>query len=111
MTPAGKRNWRISFHEKVAVGENAMGEPVDQADWPRVGRAWAQISFGRADERREAAVERSEQVATFTVPANRVTKAITTEHVIRDRTGSWDITGIALWERSDIQFTAIRRKA
>ncbi|MFC3097374.1 phage head completion protein [Alteraurantiacibacter palmitatis] len=111
MTPAGKRDKRITFHEELAAGENAYGEPAQQQEMPGVGRAWAMVSYGRSDERREMAIERSEQVATFTVPANSTTRAITAKHLIRFGGAYWDINGIAPWERSDIQFTAIRRTA
>jgi head-tail adaptor len=111
VTPAGKRNRRISLHTSVAVGENSFGEPTKSADLPRIGGAWARVVFGKGSERREAAIEKADLVATFIVLSRQTTRAIAEGHVIRFAGKYWDITGIAPWEREEIEITAICRRA
>jgi hypothetical protein len=108
--PAGARDRKISFHA-VATLENALGEPVDSEAYPLLGEEWARIIYGKADERRSAAVEGTNQPATFIVLSNSVTRAITTTNIIQYGGETWDIANISPWGREEIEFTAARRAA
>lgn len=101
---AGKRDTLIAF-EHATTAQNESGEEVET--WASVGQEWAAVFWGRGDERRQAAMEQGAQPATFQVPDNDVTRAV----VVKDRisfNGAWDIVGIAMPRRGEIEFSAVR---
>ena len=107
MIQAGERDKRITFSSETTA-ENSLGEPVRTAYAP-LGNRWAQVIYGRGDERRSAAIEGADQTATFNVLSDSLTRPITTKHVIQFDGDVWDIVSIAPWARAEIDFTAIRR--
>ena len=101
---AGGRDHLITFQQSGTTTDQ-YGEEVE--GFADVGKAWAQIYYGRGDERRQAAAEQGKQAATFKVPSNGLTRSLT----VKDRIvfeGEWDIEGIAYPNRADIEFTAAK---
>ena len=104
---AAKRDRLIRF-ALPARGENAAGEPVEES-LPEVGKAWAAVSYGKAQERREAGIEGNDLPATFNTLQSDVTRPIGPGHVILFDGHRWDITSAAPFERTEMEFTAVRR--
>ncbi|MES2903853.1 MAG: head-tail adaptor protein [Pseudomonadota bacterium] len=104
---AGARTSKVTFETATATQDD-YGE--EQQTWGFLGVAWAQVFWGRGDERRQAATEQGAQAATFQVLDNAMTRAVT----IRDRLtldgDLFDIVGIApdTPKRGHIEFTATR---
>lgn len=88
-----------------------MGEPVDDASYPLICKEWARVIFGRGSERRAAAIEGSDQPATFIVLANAKTRSISVGDVIVFDDAHWDIQNKSPLDRAEIEFTAVRRAA
>lgn len=105
MTAIGERDKRIEFQRRTVV-ENALGGE-DEVSWPPIEKAWAKVLFGTGAERREAAVERSSQAATFDVAASSKRRTVTAGDRILFMGRGWDITSIALIGRDRIDFTAV----
>ena len=101
---AGKRDKRISFQRNGAA-RSALGGKATPA-WSELFKRWAAVRYGTGAERRAAAGEQAVQSATFIVLADSETKAITAKDRIVADGLSWDISGIALLGRSDLEFTA-----
>lgn len=77
---ANRRNKRILF-SKMTAGVDGFGHATVNpriAEWTR---AWAGIQYGAGSEQRDAAQVGGSQTATFDVPANRQTAAVS----VRDR--------------------------
>lgn len=78
--------------------------------WSPIGSEWVEIFWGRGDERRQAAMERGQQAATFQMDANSVTRGL----LLRDRivlnTENWDIVSISpdFPKRGDMELVAVR---
>ncbi len=76
--------------------------------WGSIGQDWAEVRYGRGDERRAVAREEGAQTAVFVVRSHTLSRSIT----VRDRLvldgGSWDILGISPMHRGSIEFTARR---
>ena len=104
---AAKRDRLIRFALPV-TGENGFGEPVETS-LADAGSAWAAVRYGTGSERREAAIERCDQVATFITLQSAVTRAIGPGYLILFEDFRWDITSAAPFERHEIEFTAIRQ--
>ena len=66
-----------------------------QEAWAPVGEEWAEVFYGRGDERRQAASERAAQAATFQMDANALTLGLTPEDRLRADNAVWNIHGIA----------------
>ncbi len=106
MSAAGPRDTLIQFQRRTIVRDD-HGGAVET--WNDYASEWAAVKFGSAQERRAAAQEQATQTATFTVPANSLTIALTPMDRIAGYLGStWDITGVALFGRADVSVTAIR---
>lgn len=104
---AAKRDRLINFALPVNE-ENAAGEPVEES-LADAGSAWAAVSYGKAQERREAGVEGNDLPATFITLQNPTTRAIGPGYLILHAGGRWDITSAAPFERDEIEFTAVQR--
>lgn len=102
--PAGRRDQRIAF-ERATIETDDHGEEVPA--WAAIGERWAAVSYGRGEERRDAAREGGVQPATFIVLADELTGAV----VLTDRIafgGVWEIRGIVPRGRAEIEISAVR---
>ena len=102
--PRGKFDQRIGFERATLVADE-YGSEVPS--WAEIAQRWAALSYGRGDERREAAREGGVQPATFIVLADEVTRTL----VVTDRIsfgGVWNITGIVPRGRAEIEITAVK---
>lgn len=101
---AGAREYLITFEQSGSTTDQ-YGEEVE--GFAESGKAYAEIFWGRGDERRQAAAEQGKQTATFKVPANNLTRALK----VKDRIvfqGNWDIEGLAYPNRADVEITAAK---
>lgn len=107
---AGKRDRRITF-QRSAKARSGLGVVQDGA-WSTLGNRLAQVRFGSSAERREAAVERATQGATFRVLADGLTRTITVQDRIEYQGLSYDIEGIAPIGRgpTEIEFTGVAHR-
>lgn len=102
---AGKLDKRIEFQRFTAT-QDAYGEEVQT--WSALGKAWANIFYGKGDERREAAREEGNQAANFQVRIGVVTRSVKLRDRIAFAGDNWDIVGISPMNRDGIEFTATR---
>jgi SPP1 family predicted phage head-tail adaptor len=110
ITAAGQRDTRIVFQRDVGTGKDAHGGKVE--NWQTFYATKAAVRFGSAQERREAAQESVTQSATFRVLANSKTRSLTPLDRIAGYLGSvWDITGVAQFDRTEVEITAVRKAA
>lgn len=106
-TPRARRFNKVEFR-RLTAAEDAFGAPAANGS-SLICNAWAAILYGRGAERREAAIEGADQSATFNVATNAALRSVRVTDVIQFGDDSWDITGIAPMNRSEIDFTAVRR--
>ena len=108
--PRGKFDQRVGFERATLVADEYGSEVPSWAEIALPGEVsgrWAALSYGRGDERREAAREGGVQPATFIVLADEVTATLT----VTDRItfgGVWNITGIVPRGRAEIEITAVK---
>lgn len=107
ITGAGDLDRRVTFQRPGSDAEDAMGVPVE--GWSDAFTCWADINYGTGRERREAGIEGADQSATVRVRASNSTKALTPANRIVFDGVSWDITSVAPFERTFIDFAATRR--
>jgi hypothetical protein len=107
MTPRHRRFNKVEFR-RLTTSEDGFGTPAVSGS-TLICEAWAAIFYGRGTERREAAIEGAEQSATFNVATNADLRAVRVTDVIQLGGDSWDITSVAPMDRSEIDFTAVRR--
>jgi SPP1 family predicted phage head-tail adaptor len=101
---AGKRDSKITF-ERAEVTQDEYGEEIET--WVELGSEYARTFYGRGNERREAAAERSEMPLTFGVLANTKTLSITARDRIRFNGLIWNIAGVAEVTRGEVEITAV----
>jgi len=101
---AGHRD-RIIAIERAAVNQNEYGEEIET--WAEVFKEWARVFYGKGNERREAAANRSEMSITFLVLANSNSRTITARNRIRYDGLIWNIEGVAPVTRGEIEITAV----
>ena len=106
---AGDRRERIEF-KKIVTAENDYGEPVEESR-DLIGKARAQVNYGRGTERRQAGLEGNDQAATFRVRKGPSVASVTTKDVIEYEGVTWDITSIAPLGDIGFDFTAVRRQS
>lgn len=104
MTTAGERDKRVQFQRRTST-ENELGSE-DEISWPLIEKAWAKVLYGAGAERRQAAMERSSQAATFIVLSTSKLRTVGEGDRIWFMNKGWDITSIAPVGRADIHFTA-----
>lgn len=102
--PAGKRDQQITFNRAVVPLRSALGTN-QAASWTNIGLRWANILYGTGAERREAGADRAVQAATFRTLADTLTKTVTARDRIEHNGLTYDIAGIALIGRAEIEFT------
>lgn len=96
---------KVTLQRYTAVTDPYGGETETWAD---LGSEWAQVFYGRGDERRTAAMEQGSQAATFKMNSNSITRALTVrDRIVLDGV-HWDIQGTAPMTRATVEVTAVR---
>ena len=101
---AGNRDRLISI-ERASVTQDGYGEEIET--WAPAFQEWARVFYGRGNERREAAADRSEMPITFSVLSNSNSRTITARDRIRFDGLIWNIEGVAPVTRGEIEITAV----
>lgn len=102
---AGKADRQIVIERATVTTDDYGGEV---ATWSTICKPWAEINYGRGEERRQAAQESASLAATFRVRANPNTAGVTTKDRIQFDGSAWDITSNAPWQRDARDITATR---
>lgn len=93
--------------ERFTTTQNDYGEEVET--WAAIGQEWANISYGKGSERRQAAMEQASQPATFYVDDNTRTAGLTAKDRISFNGVNWDIEGnVPSGDRMEREITAVR---
>jgi head-tail adaptor len=102
-----KRGPLVTF-QRATASTDAYGE--ESLTWATLCQEFADVFYGRGDERRQAAMEQGQQPATFQVNSNANTRSVTLEDRISFDGSFWDIEGKAvdMPNRRKIEFTAVR---
>lgn len=102
-----KRGDLVTF-QRATTAQDDYGEEIQT--WGTLCTEFAQVFYGRGDERRQAAMEQGRQSATFQVPSNNSTRSVTLTDRISFDGSTWDIEGKAadVPSRRKIEFTATR---
>ena len=104
---AGPREHRVTL-QRASSTKDEYNEDVPA--WAPLGTRMAAVFMGRGAERREAAMERGRQPATFQLLGCALVRSLT----LKDRVGyagsAWDIEGIApdTPQRGLYEITAVR---
>ena len=86
----GARDKRITIEART-VAEDGYGGEVET--WTPYARPWADVIYGSGTEQRQAAQDGGSQTASFEIPSNTKSRAIsTTGHRISFEGGIWNIT-------------------
>jgi head-tail adaptor len=101
----GKRDWLVTVQGKTA-STDVYGE--EDPTWTDYVSAWAQVKFGNAQEKREAAQEGGSQSATFEFVRNNLLDAVTLAYRLWFMDSTWDITEVAHLDRQTLRITATR---
>ncbi len=101
---AGERDRLISI-ERAAITQDGFGEEIET--WAEAFKEWARPFYGRGNERREAAADRSEMPITFSVLLNSNSRTITARDRIRFDGLIWNIEGVAPVTRGEVEITAV----
>lgn len=104
---AGELDSKVIFQKPGSGAEDSFGEAAP--GWIEHTKAWAKVLYGRADERRTAAIEGADQPATFLVRATGRTRVLTVKDRILYAGSTWDITNVAPIGRTRVELTAKRR--
>lgn len=110
MQPAARRDTKIAFFRAVQV---KAGAGQVKESWEKLGHdEWARVFWGRGNERREAAAQAVQQVASFVVLDNAQTRGVTEKDRIVATGYWWNIgaPGIPV-SRGELEFTATRGAA
>ena len=101
------RNTLVTLERATTVRDDYNEETES---WAQVGEEWAQVFYGRGDERRQAAAELASQTATFQMDANETTLALAENDRLQADGRIWDIRGIAPHtpRHGDVEITARR---
>lgn len=102
-----KRDTLIDF-QRLSAEQDEYGEPTQNVVWAKIGDAYADVFYGRGDEKRQAAREQGTQAANFVVPSNSMTRGVKVADRIVLETDNWDIVGTSPSGIDDIEFTAKR---
>lgn len=105
---AGARSYPVTFI-RAAETTDDYNQPVEGWDSPTtVATATAQVMFGTAQEKREAAQQAAEQSATFECLRTPTLDGVTAKDRIVFDGSQWGITERAPLDRMNIRFTAMR---
>lgn len=108
---AGRRDRKVIFQRAGAPVDD--GYTTTPGEWAEYCRAWASVSFGTGQERREAAQESASVTATFQVLRNSKTSSVSvTDRIVFDG-GNWDITSVVPSREfnAGVDITAVRALA
>jgi SPP1 family predicted phage head-tail adaptor len=96
----------ITFQRSITTTDDYGGQV---ATWTTLCRAYASVSFGTGQERREAAQESASAPATFRVLYNGSTANLRPTDRIQYLGSAWDITSIAMLGLNEgVEVVAIR---
>ncbi len=112
MLGAGRYDRKIAF-KRVTITKAGVGTEKEVfADWSPPLLAMATVSFGSAQERRDAGSAEAQQMATFRVRSMARYRTVTERDAIFYGGAHWGITGIVeVGPRAEeIEFTAARRR-
>lgn len=105
---AGKRKYRIAFIEATTTTDD-YNQPVEDWDDPAtIATTLADVRFGTAQEKREAAQESGVQSASFECLRTPTLDAVLLTARISFDGSQWDITERAPLDFRKIRFTAAR---
>lgn len=104
---AGRRDQLVTLQRASAV-QDGYGE--EALTWGVLATEWAQVFYGRGDERRQAAAEQGTQAATFQLLSNETTRGLTIKDRIVANDVNWDVQGISpdTPKRGLLEVTAVR---
>lgn len=105
---SGARQYAIAFIRAVTTTDD-YNETVEDWDSPTtVVTVTAEVMFGTAQEKRQAAQQAAEQAASFVCLRTPTLDAVTAKDRISFDNSQWGITERAPLDRSSIRFTATR---
>lgn len=107
MSAGGKRD--LIALQRAQVTQDDYNEEVH--DWQEIGREWAEIHYGRGDERRQAAMEQGKLPATFVVFDNALTRSLKLKDRITFDEGEWDVVQNTPGKSGEREITATRAVA
>ena len=103
----GRRRETLIEIQGATTTQNQYGEEISA--WATLGTEWADVNWGRGDERRQAAMEQGSQPATFNVLDNAMTRAVTLKDRIVLDGQNWDIeSNVPGKKRGERDITAVR---
>lgn len=102
---AGRKRDKIGI-ERATVVQDAYGE--ETPTWGLIGQEWAEVGYGRGDERRQAAMEQGQLPATFVVWDNTLTRSVGLKDRLTHDGGVWDVTRNVQIRPGEREFTATR---
>jgi head-tail adaptor len=106
--PAGARQYPIAFIRATATADD-YNQPVEAWASPTtLVTMAAMVTFGSAQEKREAAQQAAEQTASFQCLRTPTLEGVTAKDRISFDGSQWGITERAPLDRRMIRFTAIR---
>lgn len=106
--PAGARQYKIAFIRATTTTDD-YNQPVE--DWgspTTLVTVSSMVTFGSAQEKREAAQQSAEQTASFQCLRTPTLEGVTAKDRISFDGSQWGITERAPLDRRMIRFTAIR---
>jgi head-tail adaptor len=103
MMDSGARDQLVTMLRETATRDE-FNEPV--LTWEPIGKQWARVFYGRGDERRAAAAEERQQVATFLFPTNIVSKGLLVTDRLENDSGQWNIVKTSPVTRSHMEIEA-----
>lgn len=108
MKGAGKRAYVVLFI-RAATTTDDYNQPVEDWDSPdTVATVTALVTFGTAQENREAAQQSASQAASFECLRTPTLDTVTAKDRISFDGSQWGITERAPLDRQSIRFTALR---
>jgi hypothetical protein len=105
---AGQRAYLVTFIAAATSTDDYNATVEDWANPTTLATATANVRFGAAQEKREAAQESASQAATFECLRTPTLDAVSLTARISFDGSQWDITERAPLDRKTIRFTAIR---
>lgn len=96
---------RLVTFQRAGITQDDYGEEIEA--WADIGQAWAQVFYGRGNERREAAADRSEMPITFLTLSSALARSLTARDRILFDGLVWNIEGTAPTTRTEIEITAM----
>jgi head-tail adaptor len=103
----GRRDTLITIQRGTPTTDDYGGETVV---WATHATEWAEVFYGKGDERRQAAMEQGQQAAVFQCLSNTSTRSVSIEDRIVQGGSNWNIVGIApdTPKRGEIEFATVR---